>query len=45
MLRTYLERWKFEVDIFDGAGPDAPEDELRRIASGYPVFRISSRTP
>lgn len=46
VLRAYLERWKFEVGVFfDGVGPDAPEEELRRIAPGHPVFRISSRTP
>lgn len=45
LLRAYLKRWKFEVGgYFDGIGPDAPEQELRRIAPGYPVFRIT-RTP
>jgi deazaflavin-dependent oxidoreductase (nitroreductase family) len=42
LLRAYLEHWKFEVGVFfDGVGPDAPDSELRRIAPGYPVFRIS----
>ena len=41
VLRAYLQRWKFEVGIFfQGVGPDAPEEEIRRIAPGYPVFRI-----
>ena len=42
LLRAYLRRWKWEVGaFFGGVGPDAPEEELRRIASEHPVFRIS----
>jgi deazaflavin-dependent oxidoreductase (nitroreductase family) len=42
LLRAYLERWKWEVgQFFGGVGPDAPEEELRRIAPDHPVFRIS----
>jgi len=42
ILRAYLRRWKFEVGVFfDGVGPDAPDDDLLRIAPGYPVFRIT----
>ncbi|MGI8336106.1 nitroreductase family deazaflavin-dependent oxidoreductase [Actinomadura scrupuli] len=42
LLRAYLKRWKFEVGaFFEGVDTDAPDDELRRIAPGYPVFRIS----
>ncbi len=41
VLRAYLKRWKFEVGVFfDGVGPDADEQELRRIAPRHPVFRI-----
>jgi deazaflavin-dependent oxidoreductase (nitroreductase family) len=41
ILRTYLRRWKWEVgQFFQGVGPDASDDELRAIASGYPVFEI-----
>jgi deazaflavin-dependent oxidoreductase (nitroreductase family) len=41
VLRAYLRRWQFEVGVFfQGVGPDASEDELRRIAPGHPVFRI-----
>jgi deazaflavin-dependent oxidoreductase (nitroreductase family) len=44
LLRAYLKRWKAEIGtFFQGVGPDAPEDELRRIAPGYPVFRLSDR--
>ena len=41
ILRAYLARWRSEVGVFfDGVGPDASDDELRRIAPGYPVFAI-----
>ena len=44
VLRAYLKRWKMEVGVFfQGVGPDAPESELRRIAPGYPVFRVARR--
>lgn len=44
VLRAYLARWKLEIGtFFQGAGPDAPEEKLREIAPGYPVFRISAR--
>jgi deazaflavin-dependent oxidoreductase (nitroreductase family) len=44
LLRAYLRRWKFEVGMFfAGVGPDAPEEKLREIAPGYPVFRITTR--
>jgi len=39
---AYLRRWRMEVGVFfQGVGPDASDDELRRIAPGYPVFRIT----
>jgi deazaflavin-dependent oxidoreductase (nitroreductase family) len=42
LLRAYLEKWKWEVgQFFGGVGPDAPEEELRRIAPDHPVFKIS----
>ena len=41
ILRTYLRRWKWEVgQFFQGVGPDASDDEVRRIAPGYPVFEL-----
>jgi deazaflavin-dependent oxidoreductase (nitroreductase family) len=41
LLRAYLKRWKWEVgQFFGGVGPDASEDELRRIAPDHPVFRL-----
>lgn len=43
LLRAYLANWKSEVKVFfDGVTPDAPREELARIAPGYPVFRIDS---
>jgi deazaflavin-dependent oxidoreductase (nitroreductase family) len=42
LLRDYLRRWKWESgQFFGGVGPDAPDDELRRIAPDHPVFRIN----
>jgi deazaflavin-dependent oxidoreductase (nitroreductase family) len=41
ILRAYLKRWKGEVGVFfEGVGPDSPDQELRRIASRHPVFRL-----
>jgi deazaflavin-dependent oxidoreductase (nitroreductase family) len=41
VLRAYLKRWKFEVGVFfDGVDASAPDATLRRIADGYPVFRL-----
>ncbi|WP_316521575.1 nitroreductase family deazaflavin-dependent oxidoreductase [Kitasatospora brasiliensis] len=43
VLRAYLRRWNWEVStFFEGTGPDAPAEELLRIAPGYPVFRVTS---
>ncbi|GAA1967968.1 nitroreductase family deazaflavin-dependent oxidoreductase [Kitasatospora viridis] len=42
ILRAYLRRWKFEVGVFfDGVDHTASDEELLRIAPGYPVFRIT----
>jgi deazaflavin-dependent oxidoreductase (nitroreductase family) len=42
ILREYLRRWKWESgQLFGGVGPDAPDEELRRIAPDHPVFRLS----
>ena len=42
LLRAYLKKWKFEVGVFfAGVGPDAPGDELRRIAPDHPAFRLT----
>jgi deazaflavin-dependent oxidoreductase (nitroreductase family) len=42
LLRAYLKRWKWEVgQFFGGVGPEAAEEELRRIAPDHPVFRLN----
>ena len=41
ILRAYLRKWKFEVGVFfDGVDASASDETLRRIAPGYPVFRV-----
>jgi deazaflavin-dependent oxidoreductase (nitroreductase family) len=43
VLRAYLKRWKMEVGaFFNGVSADSSDDELHRIASDHPVFRIES---
>lgn len=43
LLRAYLKRWKWEVgQFFGGVGPDAPDEDLARIAPDHPAFRIVS---
>jgi len=43
VLRAYLDKWRFEVGrFFEGIGAEATDEELRRIAPGYPVFRIEA---
>lgn len=42
LLRAYLKKWNFEVGaFFAGVGPDASDDELRRIGPDHPVFRLT----
>ncbi len=42
LLRAYLEKWKWEVGaFFGGVGPDASDEELRRIGPDHPAFRIA----
>ncbi|ROO85100.1 deazaflavin-dependent oxidoreductase (nitroreductase family) [Actinocorallia herbida] len=43
ILRAYLERWKFEVGLFfEGLDHHSSDADLLRVASGYPVFRLTS---
>jgi len=43
ILRAYLKHWKAETGVFfGGVGPDASDEELRRIAPDHPVFRVES---
>jgi deazaflavin-dependent oxidoreductase (nitroreductase family) len=42
ILRRYLKLWWFEVGVFfEGVNAKAPEEDLRKIAPGYPIFRIA----
>jgi deazaflavin-dependent oxidoreductase (nitroreductase family) len=42
LLRAYLTKWQFEVGVFfQGVGPDASDEDIRRIAPDHPVFRIT----
>ena len=41
VLRAYLQKWWWEVGrFFEGVERDATPDDLRRIAPGFPVFRL-----
>ena len=41
ILRAYLKRWRWETGVFfDGVTAKAPEERLREMAPGYPIFRI-----
>ncbi len=41
VLRAYLKKWSWEVGaFFGGVGPDAPDQELRRIGPDHPIFVI-----
>jgi len=43
VLREYLRRWKFEVgQFFEGIDAKSSAEDLAAIASGFPVFRVSS---
>src|SRR5262249_47106742 len=46
ILRAYRQKWGFEVArFFEGVTRDASLEDLRRIAPGFPVFRIRPATP
>lgn len=41
VLREYLRKWGWEVGaFFEGVDKSATDDDLARIAAGFPVFRI-----
>lgn len=43
LLREYLRKWKWEVGaFFGGVGPEASDEELRRIGPDHPIFRITT---
>ncbi|NIH82941.1 nitroreductase family deazaflavin-dependent oxidoreductase [Amycolatopsis viridis] len=42
ILRAYLKRWAWEVSrFFDGVDHKSPDEVLRGVAPGFPVFRIT----
>jgi deazaflavin-dependent oxidoreductase (nitroreductase family) len=42
VLREYLRRWGWEVGrFFEGVTADASQEQMRGIAPGFPVFRIT----
>lgn len=42
VLRAYLKRWGWEVGrFFEGVTADATPGQLRGIAPGFPVFRVT----
>jgi len=43
VLGAYLRKWWFEVGrFFEGMTREASPDDLRRIADGFPIFRVVS---
>ncbi|HET6503143.1 MAG TPA: nitroreductase family deazaflavin-dependent oxidoreductase [Amycolatopsis sp.] len=43
VLRAYLKRWSWEVGrFFEGMTSNASDDEVRAVAPGFPVFRITA---
>lgn len=41
VLRSYLDKWGWEVgQFFEGVDKSATDDDLARIAPGFPVFRV-----
>jgi deazaflavin-dependent oxidoreductase (nitroreductase family) len=41
LLRAYLKRWAWEVGrFFGGVDANSPDEKLREIAPGFPVFRV-----
>lgn len=42
ILRAYLKKWAWEVGrFFEGVDHQSPDEVLRGIAPGFPVFRIT----
>lgn len=41
VIRAYLKKWAWEVGaFFEGLSWRSPDDDVRAVASGFPVFRI-----
>ncbi len=42
IIRAYLEEWAWEVGVFfEGLSAKSTDDEVRAVASGFPVFRLT----
>lgn len=42
LLRAYLEKWAWEVGrFFEGVDKNSPDEVIRGVAPGFPVFRIT----
>ena len=45
VIRRYLERWAWEVGaFFKGIDKRSSDDELRAVAPGFPVFRVTRQS-
>ena len=45
VIRAYLERWAAETQRFFGdVTATSSDDDIATVASGFPVFRIETRT-
>ncbi|MEU6645167.1 nitroreductase family deazaflavin-dependent oxidoreductase [Saccharomonospora sp. NPDC046836] len=43
VIRAYLKKWAWETGaFFEGINAKTPDSELRRVAPGFPVFRLPS---
>jgi deazaflavin-dependent oxidoreductase (nitroreductase family) len=43
VIRAYLKRWKFEVGMFfPGLDADSSDETIATVASGFPVFTVST---
>jgi deazaflavin-dependent oxidoreductase (nitroreductase family) len=41
VIRAYLKRWAWEVGrFFEGLNASSPDEDLLRVAPGFPVFRV-----
>ena len=46
VLRAYVARWRWEVgQFFEDLSKDPTDDELRAIATGFPVFALTIERP
>lgn len=44
ILREYLRRWGWEVgQFFEGVDKNATDEQLVKIAPGFPIFRVASQ--